>query len=98
MAQTFRNHAPRKRKPGVTSEILDRQPPCNVEAEHCVHGSILIHPDVCYDITLILRPEDLYDDANSLLFQHMLGLHEAGMKIDITLLVDLLQKKGDYEK
>jgi replicative DNA helicase len=99
MAKTFRNDGVAKKpRAPVSSEILDRQPPCNVEAEHCVLGSILIHPDVCDDITLILRPEDFYDDANMLLFQHMLGLHEAGKKIDITLLVDLLQKKGDYEK
>jgi replicative DNA helicase len=98
MAKTFRNDAAAtKRRAPVSSEILDRQPPCNVEAEHCVLGSILIHPDVCDDITLILRPEDFYDDANALLYRHMLGLHEGGKKIDITLLVDALQKKGDYD-
>jgi replicative DNA helicase len=47
----------------VNSEILDRQPPANVEAERCVLGSILLLPVVCDDVALIHRPEDFYDDA-----------------------------------
>ncbi len=97
MAKTQRFDAPRQ-KPGVSAEILDRQPPCNVEAEHCVLGSILIHPDVCDDVAMVLRAEDFYDDANRLLFEHMLELHDGGKKIDVTLLVDALQAKGDYER
>ncbi|MEX0977413.1 MAG: DnaB-like helicase N-terminal domain-containing protein, partial [Pirellulales bacterium] len=48
----------------INSEILDRQPPCNLEAERGVLGSILLLPIVCDEVSLILRPEDFYDDAN----------------------------------
>ena len=61
------------RKPPVTSEILDRQPPRNLDAEKAVLGSILLLPQVCDDVTLILRPEDFYDDANRKLFAHLAG-------------------------
>jgi replicative DNA helicase len=47
-----RNDAPRPKNP-VTSEILDRQPPFNLEAETGVLGSIMLNPDVCDDVTML---------------------------------------------
>ncbi|HEX3727216.1 MAG TPA: replicative DNA helicase, partial [Pirellulales bacterium] len=81
----------------VNSEILDRQPPANLEAERGVLGSILLLPLVCDDIALILRPEDFYDSANRLLYTHMRALHDAGRRIDMTLLVEELRNTGQYE-
>jgi replicative DNA helicase len=81
----------------VTSEILDRQPPRNLEAERGVLGSILIKPDVCDDVALIIRPDDFYDDANRTLYTHMRSMHDEGRKIDLTLLVDRLKVAGDFE-
>lgn len=83
--------------PASTSEILDRQPPCNLHAERSVLGSILLLPQVCDDVALILRPDDFYDDANQTLFRHVLEMHEAGRKVDLTLLVDSLKRAGVYE-
>lgn len=60
-------------------------------------GSIMLLPDVCDDIASILRPEDFYDDANAKLFEHMLGMHDRGSKIDATLLVEELKQSGSYE-
>ncbi len=85
------------RKPPVNSEILDRQPPRNLDAEKAVLGSILLVPQVCDDVTLILRPEDFYDDANQKLFAHLREMHDSGKRIDMTLLVDRLRSSGDYE-
>ncbi len=96
MSTARRLDAPR-RAASVTSEILDRQPPFNLEAETGVLGSIMINPDVCDDVALILRPDDFYDDANRKLFEHMLAMHDAGRKIDITLLVERLKTAGDFE-
>ena len=81
----------------ANSEILDRQPPCNLEAERGVLGSILLLPIVCDDVSLILRPEDFYDDANRILFTHMRELHDAGRRIDTTLLVERLKSADQYE-
>ena len=81
----------------VSSEILDRLPPSNLEAEFGVLGSIFLKPDVCDDVVLILRPDDFYDDANRKLFEHMLELHDAGRKIDHLLLTENLKASGDYE-
>ncbi len=85
------------RKPPVTSEILDRQPPRNLDAEKAVLGSILLLPQVCDDVALIVRIEDFYDDANRLLYQHLSQMHDAGKRIDMTLLVERLRSAGEYE-
>ena len=82
----------------VSSEILDRQPPCNLEAELGVVGSILLVPDVCDDVATILCADDFYGDAHRTLFGHMLAMHDAGRKIDLTLLVDELKKSDAFEQ
>jgi len=84
-------------KSPVTAEILDRQPPRNLEAERGVLGSILLLPDVCDDVALALRADDFYDEANRKLYQCMLDMHSAGHRIDTTLLVERLRSCGDLE-
>ncbi|MFV1965600.1 MAG: replicative DNA helicase [Pirellulaceae bacterium] len=97
MSSTQRMDSPRSPKV-APSEILDRVPPYNLEAEAGVLGSIILNPDVCDDVALILRPDDFYDDANRRLFGHMLAMHDAGQKLDPTLLVNRLKTAGDYER
>ena len=81
----------------ANSEILDRQPPCNLEAERGVLGSILLLPLVCDDVALVVRPEDFYDDANRLLYTHLREMHDTGRRIDTTLLVERLKAAGQFE-
>ena len=83
--------------PQPTQPILDRTPPCDVPAEMAVLGSILLMPDVCDDLVLILKPDDFYDDANRKLYHHMVNMVELGQKIDVTLLVNRLKTEDDYE-
>ncbi len=87
----------RKDDPRPAQPILDRTPPCDVSAEQAVLGSILIMPDVCDDLVLILKPDDFYDDANRILYQHMTAMVDLGQKIDIRLLVNRLKATSDYE-
>lgn len=77
--------------------ILDRTPPCDISAEIAVLGSVLLLPDVCDDLVMILKPDDFYDDANRKLYQHMTAMVDAGQKIDVTLLVHRLKTMEDYE-
>ena len=44
----------------VTSEILDRLPPQNLDAERAVLGSLILDPHFCDDVVLILRGDDFY--------------------------------------
>ena len=79
------------------SGLLDRQPPANLEAERNILGSILLLPEVCDDVALIVRPGDFYDDAHQKIFENILALHDGGQRIDVTLLVERLKSAGQFD-
>ncbi len=83
--------------PRVSSEILDRLPPQSLEAEKGVLGSLLIDPQICDEIALMLRPDDFYADANQRLYRAIMAMHEEGKRIDPTLLIERLKQEGEYE-
>lgn len=87
----------KKKKEPVTSEILDRQPPINLEAERGVLGSILLSPNACDDVTPIVKPVDFYDDANRKIFETVSGMHAEGVRVDSTLLVERLRTACLFE-
>jgi replicative DNA helicase len=84
-------------RPGSVSEVLDRVPPQNLEAEKGVLGSILLNSEVCDDVVHVLGSEDFYSHANQRLFAHLLEMHNQGLRIDITLLVERLKQHDDLE-
>ncbi|HVU89883.1 MAG TPA: replicative DNA helicase [Pirellulales bacterium] len=79
------------------SEILDRLPPQSIEAEKAVLGSVLLDPMTCDDVALALRAQDFYGHAHQVLFDHLLAMHENGVRIDVTLLAERLRQHGDLE-
>jgi replicative DNA helicase len=98
MTMADANAAERARTaPRLSSEILDRLPPQNIEAEKGVLGSLLLDPQLCDEVALLLRAEDFYADANQRLYRHVFALHDEGKRIDITLLVERLKQAGEYE-
>jgi replicative DNA helicase len=96
MADTNEVERPRA-APRVSSEILDRLPPQSLEAERGVVGSLLLDPQLCDEVALLLRSEDFYADANQRLYRHLFALHDEGKRVDITLLVERLKQAGEYE-
>ena len=83
---------------GLAAGILGAERPANVDAERAVLGSILLKPDVCDDVALVLRPEDFHDEAHQVLFRHLLDLHDSGKRIDSTIVLERLRTKGDLER
>ncbi len=82
----------------VTSEILDRQPPRSLEAERAVLGSMLLLPDVCDEVALVIRADDFYDEAHRRIYKHLLAMQEEGRQTDdLTLLNERLKSAGDAE-
>jgi len=71
--------------------------PHSVDAEKAVLGSILLLPDVFDEVALLVRPGDFYDDANRIIYEHLLDMHDAGQRIDPMLLVERLRKGEVYE-
>ena len=87
----------KKKKPLSAAEILQRQPPYDLEAEMGVLGSILLLPEVCDD-TASLKADDFYDDANRILYTHLRDMYDNGEKIDVMLLVSRLKKSDEFDK
>ena len=80
-----------------SANVLDRSLPFDLSAEEGVLGSVLLSPDICNELVLVLKADDFYDDAHRKLFGHMIDMYDAGKKIDATLLVNQLKTAGDYE-
>jgi len=87
----------RKKEQAASKDLLDRDPPFNLEAECAVLGSIMLLPDVCDEVINIVGPGDFYDESNRKIFQCMLDMHNTQQKIDITLLRDRLIVNDEYE-
>ena len=88
---------PRTESGSKVGELLDRQPPRSTEAERALIGSLLLLPEACDEVALLVRPDDFYDAAHRAIFGHMLALHEGGRQIDPMLLGQLLKDAGQYE-
>jgi len=88
---------PREANRKPIGELLDRLPPRSLEAERVVIGSLLLLPEVCDEVALLVRPDDFYDVAHRKIFAHMLALHEEGQQIDPVLLAQRLKDAGEYE-
>ena len=87
----------KKKKQASAAEVLQREPPFDLEAEMGVLGSILLMPMVCDEIAS-LKADDFYGDANQKIYHALREMHDGGEKIDITLLVSNLRTTGEYEK
>ena len=87
----------KKKREASAAEILQRQPPVDLDAEMGVLGSILLMPEVCDELAS-LRADDFYDDANRIIYGHLREMHDEGGKIDVTLLVARLRKSDEFEK
>ena len=81
----------------AAADPLDRQPPHNLEAERAVIGSILLLPEIFDEVALRVRADDFYDQANRLLFTHLVAMRDAGQSVDPMVLVDRLKKAEQYE-
>jgi len=81
----------------MDSEILDRRPPFDLDAEMAVLGSIILHGSCCDEVELILTDEDFYDDANRRIFKSLRVMRANQTPIDGALLVSQLKSSGDFE-
>ncbi|MCC7476348.1 MAG: replicative DNA helicase [Pirellulales bacterium] len=83
--------------PAKLNDLIDRQPPRSIEAERALIGSLLLLPEACDEVALIVRTEDFYDPAHRTIFGHMQALHESGRQIDPMLLSQLLRDAEQFE-
>ena len=64
-----RSESGQKRRKPITddgSSLIDRSPPYDLMAEKAVLGCVLLNSDTLNELTLILRGDDFYEDAQVL--------------------------------
>jgi replicative DNA helicase len=79
------------------SNLPDKVPPQNLEAEKSVLGSILIEKESIEKVVDILRHDDFYSRQNQLIYAAMIGLLEKNEPIDILTVTNKLQESGELE-
>lgn len=70
----------------------------DVKAERAVIGAILLAPDVCDDVSLIVSTDDFYVDSNRRVFKRLVEMNADAKGIDLTLLVNALRSSGELEE
>lgn len=80
------------------SELLDRMPPANLDAERQLLGSILLDPRNLDHVASIMTPDDFYAEAHGVIFAHLVAMHDANRRIDEPLFIDRLRTTGDLER
>ncbi len=77
--------------------ILERQPPCDLDAEIAVIGSMVLDPRVCDDVATQITAADFYDDANRVLYGTIGGLWHRQGAVDASILTAELKENGILE-
>ncbi len=75
------------------TEMPDKLPPQNIEAEQSVLGSILIDKNAIIKVADRLSPQDFYSPAHEKIFETILELYEKRQPIDILTLTNRLKEK-----
>ncbi|MCA9095291.1 MAG: replicative DNA helicase, partial [Planctomycetaceae bacterium] len=80
------------------SQIFNKLPPQDLDAERGLLGSILLVNDVIDEVADIVRPDFFYLDSHQKIFASILRLNDAGVRgIDAVTLSNDLEKRRDAE-
>lgn len=80
------------------TNIVDRVPPQNIEAEMAVIGSILLEEGVISDVLEILNEGVFYKESHRQIFEAILTLYNESKPIDLITLTDQLSKNNALEQ
>ena len=74
-----------------------RIPPQSLEAERALLGSIMLRPEVMYDIMDIVQKPMFYSEKHRMLWNNMTELHSKNTPIDLLSLSNKLKEKNELE-
>jgi replicative DNA helicase len=72
--------------------------PHNREAEEAVVGAVLINPEVYYDITQFLQPDDFHIHRHRWIWEAFTSLHEQRIPVDLLTLSEELDRRGQLDE
>lgn len=74
-----------------------RIPPQSLEAERALLGSIMLRPEVMYDVMDIVQKPMFYSEKHRMLWNNMTELHGKNTPIDLLSLSNKLKEKNELE-
>ncbi|NLY50572.1 MAG: replicative DNA helicase [Firmicutes bacterium] len=77
--------------------IMDRVPPCNLEAERSLLGAMLLDGEAVLSAAEILRPEDFYQENHQHIFRTMVELSSRGIASDLVTVSEALRRDAGLE-
>ena len=75
-----------------------RIPPQSIDAEMAFLGSIMLRPEVLYDVMDVVSAESYYSDKHRIIFENMVELFSKSEPIDLLTLSSKLKEKKLLEK
>ena len=84
--------------PTETDELMLKQLPHSVEAEHAVLGSILIDPRCVSEVIDKLRPEDFYLRQNREIYETIYTMFNYSLTIDPVTVLENMRQNGCYDE
>ncbi len=84
--------------PNILEALASKAPPHHREAEEAVLGSLLQDPAAFDDVVELLEPDDFYIVQNQIVFSAIVELRDRGLGVDVTIVGDHLQKRGEFER
>ena len=82
----------------MSSILLEKMPPHNLEAEQAVLGSMMIDKEAVYTVTGMLQPEDFYKEAHQIIYKALLDLDLKGEPADMITLTEALRQENNLDK
>jgi len=79
----------------MNSEILDRLPPHDKQAELACLGGMILNPSKIDGVASLVKPEDFYSEALKTLYGHILDASAASEPIDSLSLANRVTSAGD---
>lgn len=80
------------------TELLNRTPPYNMEAEQAVLGSILIDAESLATAVEHLKSDDFYSESHKEIFAAILDIHAKSDPVDVVTLVEEIKNRGNLER
>ncbi len=60
----------------MASEMIEKLPPHNIEAEEAVLGSLLVDPGALDDVAAVVQASDFYREKNAWVFEACMASQE----------------------
>ena len=77
--------------------FVDRIPPQDLEAEKALLGSIMLRPDVVFDVLDSVNPDSFYSERHKVIFKAMLDLASKREPIDLLTVTTKLREQKELE-